>query len=367
MRHAPIDPALFVSNRERLRSLLLPGSLVVVNANDIPQTNSDGTLRIVPNSDLFWLTGVEQEESVLLLFPDADDKRMREILFLRETSDLIAIWEGHKLTQDEARAVTGIENIQWLSQLPQTLHRLACEASHLYLNSNEHKRAEVVVESRDARFVRWMQERYPLHSYQRLAPLMHRLRVRKSDAEVALLQDACDITKAGFERVCRFVRPGVNEREVEAEFAHEFIRRRAGFAYNPIIASGKSACVLHYIENNSPCHDGDLLLLDVAASSPRRSVTARTASPPCRRAGSCHAPPGSASALRTPSAVTTRTPAAAAAASRQSAMVAESSVTGNIRPSGSTLVATPRAANQSTVSRGCQRWKAPRSSRPPRG
>lgn len=266
MRHAPIDPALFVSNRARLRSLLLPGSLVVVNANDVPQTNSDGTLRIVPNSDLFWLTGVEQEESVLVLFPDADDERMREVLFLRETSDLIAIWEGHKLTKEEARAVSGIENIQWLSQLPQTLHRLACEASHLYLNSNEHKRAEVVVESRDARFVRWMQDRYPLHSYQRLAPLMHRLRVLKSDAEVALLQEACHITGAAFDRVCRFVRPGVNERDVEAEFAHEFIRRRGAFAYNPIIASGKSACILHYIENNSPCRDGDLLLLDVAAS-----------------------------------------------------------------------------------------------------
>ena len=266
MRHAPIDPALFVSNRARLRALLLPGSLAIVNANDIPQTNSDGSLRIVPNSDLFWLTGVEQEESVLLLFPDADDERMREILFLRETNDLIATWEGHKLTKDEARALTGIDNVQWLSQLPQTLHRLACEASHLCLNSNEHKRAEVVVESRDARFVRWMQQRYPLHSYQRLAPLMHRLRVQKSPAEVALLQQACDITRAGFERVCRFTRPGVNEREVEAEFAHEFIRSAASFAYNPIIASGKSACILHYIDNNSPCRDGDLLLLDVAAS-----------------------------------------------------------------------------------------------------
>ncbi len=203
---------------------------------------------------------------MLLLFPDADDERMREILFLRETNDLIATWEGHKLTKDEARALTGIDNVQWLSQLPQTLHRLACEASHLCLNSNEHKRAEVVVESRDARFVRWMQQRYPLHSYQRLAPLMHRLRVQKSPAEVALLQQACDITRAGFERVCRFTRPGVNEREVEAEFAHEFIRSAASFAYNPIIASGKSACILHYIDNNSPCRDGDLLLLDVAAS-----------------------------------------------------------------------------------------------------
>jgi Xaa-Pro aminopeptidase len=266
MRHAAIDPALFVDNRARLRRLLLPGSLAVVNANDIPATNSDGTRRMAANSDLFYLTGVEQEESVLLLCPDAEDERLREVLFLRETSDLIAIWEGHKLTKDEARALTGIENIQWLPDLPRILHRLTCEADHLYLNSNEHKRAEIVTESRDARFIRSMQERYPLHSYHRLARLMHRLRVIKSPTEVELLRQACAVTKAGFERVARFVRPGVNECDVEAEFAHEFIRRRGDFAYNPIIASGINACVLHYVDNNLPCQDGDLLLLDVAAS-----------------------------------------------------------------------------------------------------
>ncbi len=266
MRHAAIDPALFVENRARLRRLLLPGSLAVVNANDIPATNSDGTRRMAANSDLFYLTGVEQEESVLLLCPDAEDERLREILFLRETSELIAIWEGHKLTKGEARALTGIENIQWLPELPRMLHRLACESDHLYLNANEHKRAEIVVESRDARFTRWMQERYPLHSYHRLARLMHRLRVIKAPAEVELLRHACAITKAGFERVARFVRPGVNECDVEAEFAHEFVRRRGDFAYNPIIASGANACVLHYVENHLPCQDGDLLLLDVAAS-----------------------------------------------------------------------------------------------------
>jgi Xaa-Pro aminopeptidase len=266
MRHAPIDPTLFVENRGRLRKLLLPGALVIVNANDIPPTNADGTLRGVPNSDLFHLTGVEQEESILLLCPDAEDERHREILFLRETSELIAIWEGHKLTREEARAVTGIHNIQWLSEFPRFFHRLVCESDHVYLNSNEHKRAEVVVQSRDARFARWMQEQYPLHTYHRLARLMHRLRVVKSPIEVGLLREACAITRAGFERVARFVKPGVNECDVEAEFAHEFIRRRGNFAYNPIIASGANACVLHYIDNNQPCRDGELLLLDVGAS-----------------------------------------------------------------------------------------------------
>ena len=265
MRHAPIDSALFIENRARLRKLLLPGSLVIVNANDIPQTNSDGTTRMTPNSDLFWLTGVEQEESVLLLFPDADDERQREILFLRETNDLIARWEGHKLSREQAQNVSGIPQIQWLSDLPRMLHRLMCEAEHVYLNTNEHKRAEIAVESRDARFVRSLMERYPLHSYQRLARLMHRLRVLKSPTEIDLLRNACAITRAGFERVCRFVKPGVNECDVEAEFAHEFIRRRGGFAYNPIIASGGNACTLHYNDNSRPCADGDLLLLDVAA------------------------------------------------------------------------------------------------------
>jgi len=266
MRHAPIDPQLFVANRRRLAGLLPPHSMAIVNANDIFPTNADGTLRIVPNTDLFYLSGVEQEESVLLLFPDADDERQREILFLRETSELIAIWEGHKLTREEARERTGIQRVEWLSSLPSLLHRLICEAEHVYLNSNEHRRADIVVETREARFVRQLRERYPLHDFRRLARLMHPLRVVKSPAEVQLLQKACDLTRAGFERVCRFVKPGVNEVEVEAEFAHEFIRGRGGFSYNPIIASGANACVLHYIENDQPCRNGDLLLLDVGAS-----------------------------------------------------------------------------------------------------
>ncbi|MFN0066558.1 MAG: aminopeptidase P family protein [Limisphaerales bacterium] len=265
MRHAPIDPQLFVENRRRLTSLLPPGALAIVNANDVLPTNADGTLRLVPNSDLFHLTGVEQEESLLMLFPGADDERQREILFLRETSDEIATWEGRKLTKERARELTGVPRIEWLDAFPRLHHMLMCQAEVVFLNSNEHRRAEIVVETREARFVRDVQARYPLHAYRRLAPLMHRLRVVKSPAEVALLREACAITRAGFVRVARFVRPGVNEVELEAEYAHEFIRRRGQFAYPPIIASGANACVLHYVENDQPCRDGDLLLLDVGA------------------------------------------------------------------------------------------------------
>lgn len=266
MRHAPIDPQLFVENRARLRALLPPRSLAVVNANDILPTNSDGTLRLIANSDLFWLTGANQEETVLVLFPDADDEKHREVLFLRETSDLIATWEGHKLTREEACQRTGIRQIHWLSEFPAIFRRLMCEAESVYLNTNEHKRSVSEVETRDDRFIRRVQAQYPLHDYRRLARLMHRLRVVKSPAEVALLQRACDLTKTGFERVAKFVKPGVTELDCEAEFIHEFTRGGGGFAYTPIIASGASACVLHYVENDRPCQNGELLLLDVAAN-----------------------------------------------------------------------------------------------------
>jgi Xaa-Pro aminopeptidase len=266
MRYRLPDCSLFSRNRKNLAAQMLPNSLAVVNANDILPTNADGSLVMRPNSDLFYLTGVEQEESILLLYPEAHEENMREILFLRETSDLIAIWEGHKLTKEEARTVSGIKRVEWLSEFRPLFHRLMCECEHVYLNTNEHKRAVIEVTTREARFVADTQARYPLHDYQRLARLMHRLRAVKSEEEVALLKQACAITKAGFLRVCKFVKPGVTETEVEAEFAHEFIWRGGGFAYSPIIASGKNACVLHYLTNDQPCRKGELLLLDVAAS-----------------------------------------------------------------------------------------------------
>ena len=266
MRYRPINPQMFIDHRAKLKQLMLPNSLAVVNANDILPTNADGSLRLRQNSDLFYLTGVDQEESILLLYPEAHEENMREILFLRETSDLIAVWEGHKLTKDQARQRTGIKRVEWLSEFRPMFHRLMCESEHVYLNTNEHKRACVEVQTRDARFVQDTVARYPLHDYHRLARLLHRLRVVKSDLEIELLKEACSITKAGFLRVCDFLKPGVTETEIEAEFAHEFIRRGGDFAYTPIIASGKNACVLHYIANDQTCRKGELLLLDVAAS-----------------------------------------------------------------------------------------------------
>jgi Xaa-Pro aminopeptidase len=265
MRYAPIDNKLFTGHRSKLKKLLLPNSLAVINSNDILPTNADGLLLLRPNSDLFYLTGIEQEETILLIYPDAHEENQREILFLREPNPLTETWEGHKLTKDEARTISGIKRVEWLSEFHGLFHRLMCESDHAYLNTNEHKRANIVVETREARFVRDVQAAYPLHDYQRLARLMHRLRAIKSEPEVALLRKACAVTEAGFRRACSFVRPGVNEYEVEAEFAHEFLRRGGQFAYNPIIASGGNSCVLHYVENNQICHDGDVLLMDVGA------------------------------------------------------------------------------------------------------
>jgi Xaa-Pro aminopeptidase len=266
MRYKTIDPGLFVANRERLKKRMLKNALAVLNANDILPANADGVVGLRANSDLFYLTGVEQEETILLLYPEADDEKMREVLFLRETSPLIAIWEGHKLTKEEARRLTGIQNVQWLSEFPKTFRRLMCECEQVYLNSNEHKRAVVEVETRDARFIQDCRRLYPLHQYHRLARLMHELRVTKSPQEIELIKQACALTAKGFRRVARFVKSGVTETEVEAEFAHEFIRGGGSFAYPPIIAAGPNACVLHYVENCAPCQKGQLLLLDVAAS-----------------------------------------------------------------------------------------------------
>jgi Xaa-Pro aminopeptidase len=244
---------------------MLPNSLAVVNANDIMPTNADGSLRMVVNADLFYLTGIEQEESRLLLYPDAHLEEFREILFIREPTPLMEIWEGRKLTRETAQKLSGVKRVEWLSDFDPVFHRVMCEAEHVYLNSNEHKRAVIRVQTREARFVTNTVDRYPLHDYHRLARLMHRLRAVKSNEELELIRTACALTAKGFKRVLKFVRPGVNETEIEAEFAHEFIRGRGAFAYTPIIASGVNACALHYIENAATCRKGELLLLDVAA------------------------------------------------------------------------------------------------------
>ena len=256
MRHLPIDPKLFVENRERLAKRLLPHSLAVVNANDILPMNADAVLPMVPQTDMFYLTGIEQEETLLLLCPNSFDEKLREVLFIRESSELLTIWEGHKLTKPEAQKISGIKNVKLLSEFRQVFHRLMCEMEHVYLNSNEHQRSTLDVESRDGRFVRDCRSRYPLHDYRRLARLMNDLRGTKAEAEIELLRRAVEITDKGFRRVAKKVKPGVAEYEVEAEFAYEFTRRRAKFAYSPIIASGKNSCVLHYIENDQTCRKG---------------------------------------------------------------------------------------------------------------
>ena len=266
MRYAPLAPELFVENRRRFRELLPPASLAIFQANDVMPTNADGTLAFRQNNDLFYLSGVDQEESILVIFPDARLPQHREILFLKETSEHILIWEGYKLTKDEARRHSGIQTIMWLESFNSVLPALMNEAENVYLNSNEHIRAVVEVETRDARFIRKLQAQYPLHTYRRAARLLHQLRAIKSAEEIRVMRQACDITDKAFRRLLGFVQPGVWEFEVEAEIVHEFMRNRSrGPAYGSIVASGKNACVLHYTTNDNQCQAGDVMLLDFGA------------------------------------------------------------------------------------------------------
>lgn len=266
MKYTPISNTVYIKNRKKLADKLPPKSLAIFNSNDIMPTNADGTMKFRQNNDLLYLSGIDQEESILVICPDFPDPDLREILFLRETNEHIAIWEGHKYTKEEASEASGIENIQWVDNFESVFSKLMALNENVFLNTNEHLRAGVVVETRDARFIKSCRDRYPLHTYQRVAPLMHELRAVKEKEEIDQMQVACDITEKGFRRILSFVKPGVTEYEIEAEFIHEFIINRSkGFAYEPIIASGANACVLHYIENKEVCKDGDLILFDVGA------------------------------------------------------------------------------------------------------
>ena len=266
MRQKKINNKLFTENRKRLSKLLTPKSLAIINANDILPTNADGTLIMQPNADLFFLSGIEQEQSVLLVFPDAADEKNREILFLREPNEHLKIWEGYKHSKEDAKKISGIKNIQWLSDFPVIFRSLILESESAYLNSNEYKRAQIEIETRDIRFIQQCKTDFPLHDFRRLAPLLHKLRITKTDLEIELLKEAVDITEKGFRRMLRFVKPGVTEYEIEAELAREYIKRRGKFAYSPIIASGKNNCVLHYLQNDQICKKGQLLLMDAASS-----------------------------------------------------------------------------------------------------
>lgn len=266
MKYHPIDSGLFVKNRQKFMARMNPKSLAVFNSNDIYPIGADSTMPFRQAPDLFYLTGVDQEESILVLFPDAIDPKQREVLFLRETNEHIAVWEGEKLTKDRAFAATGIQTVYWLKEFDKVFFDLMTEAETIYFNTNEHYRQAVETETREARFIKACKEKYPAHKVAKSNPILQEIRGVKEPEEIDLMQTACGITEKGFRRVLGFVKPGVWEYEIEAEFLHEFIRNRSrGFAYNPIIASGNSANVLHYLENNRQCRDGDLILMDVGA------------------------------------------------------------------------------------------------------
>jgi Xaa-Pro aminopeptidase len=266
MRYDSFDSSLFVSNRKKLYNNLPSKSIVIISSNDIMPTNADGTMGFKQNSDLFYLSGLDQEETFLLLYPDAPEAHLKEIAFVRETSELIAVWEGNKFTKEQSTEISGIKNIQWTSNFDAVLKTLIYSAEHVYMLNNEHIRNSSEVETQNDRLIKRIKKQYPLHSIERLAPIMNKIRMVKEKEEMMALEKAVQITNQGFRRVLNFVKPGVFEYEIEAEFIHEFIKNKSGgFAYTPIIASGASSCVLHYIENERECKSGDVLLLDVGA------------------------------------------------------------------------------------------------------
>ena len=243
-----------------------PKSLAVFNSNDIYPIGADSTIPFEQARDLFYLSGVDQEKSILVLFPDAPNEKHREMLFLTETNDHIAVWEGEKLTKEKAFEVSGIKNVFWLKDFEKVFFEVMTQCDTVYFNTNEHYRANVETETREARFIKWCKEQYPAHRVAKSNPILQRLRSIKDPIELDLMQQACDITEKAFRRALKFVKPGVWEYEIEAEYWHEMIRNRSrGFAYTPIIASGKNANVLHYIENNQQCKKGELILLDTGA------------------------------------------------------------------------------------------------------
>lgn len=266
MKYERISKELYIRNRKKFTGRMKENTLAVFNSNDIYPISADSTMPFEQHRDILYLSGVDQEESILVLFPGSVNENHREVLFLKETSELIAIWEGEKLTKEAAFEVSGIKTVYWLDQFPVIFKQMMAEAEGIYLNTNEHLRARVETETREDRFIKKIKKEYPAHSVHKSAPIMHYLRSVKEPEELELMQKACDITNKGFRRVLQFTQPGVWEYEIEAEFIHEFIRNRSkGFAYGPIIASGANANVLHYVENNQQCKDGDVILFDVAA------------------------------------------------------------------------------------------------------
>ena len=266
MKYFPIDKNLFIENRKKLTSQLLSESIAIFHSNDEMPRNGDQNYPFRQQSDLFWLTGIDQEQTVLIIAPNHPLPEYREILFLRKTNEHIAVWEGHKYTKEEARSASGIQNIYWTDDLNVMMPVLMHHSSNVYINLNENDRFVTEVIYRDERKANEIKSKYPNHSYERSGSIMAKLRAIKSDTEVQLISQACEITNKAFKKVLQITRPGIMEYEIEAEIIHSFIRNRAsGHAYYPIIASGASACVLHYNENNKECKEGEVILLDFGA------------------------------------------------------------------------------------------------------
>ena len=266
MKYEQIPNSLFKKNRKKFMARMRAKSIAVFNSNDIYPISADSVLPFEQHRDIFYLSGADQEETRLVIFPDAMDKKHREILFVRETNAHIAVWEGAKLTKEKATEVSGIETIYWLSDFDKVFFDLMTEADTIYFNTNEHYRQAVETQTREDRFILDCQKKFPAHQVAKSNPILQAIRGVKEREEIELMQKACNITDKGFRRLLEFVKPGVWEYEIEAELLHEFVRNRSkGFAYPPIIAAGNNANVLHYLENNKQCHDGEMILMDVAA------------------------------------------------------------------------------------------------------
>lgn len=266
MRYIPLSSSFYRSNRARFMDAISQGGLAVFNSNDIYPISADSKMPFQQHRDIFYLSGIDQEESVLLLFPDAKNSNHREVLFVKKTNNHIAVWEGAKLSRKEAINISGIQTVLWTDDFNSLFNQLTKEAKSIYFNTNEHYRANIETQTREDRFIEWAKKKYPTHQHEKSNFILQRLRSLKHKEEICQIQQAINITEKGFRRVLDFVKPGVWEYEIEAEFVNEFIKNRSkGFAYSPIIASGRNSNVLHYTQNNSKCQSGDLILIDVGA------------------------------------------------------------------------------------------------------
>ena len=266
MRYEPIKAELFINNRKNFMSQMLPESLAVFSSNDTYPIGADSTIPFQQDRNLYYLSGVDQEDSILVLFPDATDPKQREILFLTETNPHIAVWEGEKLNRAQALKTSGIETVYWLQDFKKVFSELMALSHKVYMNTNEHYRADHATQTREDRFNKWLKENYPAHQVAKSNPILQRLRSIKHPLELEVMQKACNITEKGFRRILNYTKPDQWEYELEAEFMHEFLMNKSrGFAYTPIIAGGKNATVLHYTENKHQLKAGDLILLDVGA------------------------------------------------------------------------------------------------------